>query len=71
MDWNDVAQDRDQWWAVMSTVMSLSGSKNLGTFRDWVTVRFSRINPLNIFSQLGIQYSPCVSEHNRNPAGDN
>ena len=34
MDWNDVAQDMDQWWAVMSTVMSLSGSKKLGTFCD-------------------------------------
>jgi hypothetical protein len=23
MDWIDLAQDRDQWWALMSTVMNL------------------------------------------------
>ena len=32
MNWIDVAQDRDTWWAVVSAVMNLWVPKNAGNF---------------------------------------
>ena len=31
-DWMDLAQNRDRWRALVSTVMNISGSKNAGNF---------------------------------------
>jgi hypothetical protein len=33
MDWNDMAQDRDQWWAFMNMVMNFQAEK--GLFCQW------------------------------------
>jgi hypothetical protein len=32
MDWIDMAQDRDRWWAVVSAVMNLRVLQNAGNF---------------------------------------
>jgi hypothetical protein len=32
MDWIHLAQDRDQWWAVVNTVMNLWVPYNVGNF---------------------------------------
>ena len=32
MDWIDMAQDRDRWWAVVSAVMNLRVPQNAGNF---------------------------------------
>jgi hypothetical protein len=43
MDWIDLAQDRDQWRAVVNTVMNLSVVKNAGKFLSSYTIgSFSR-----------------------------
>ena len=31
-DWMDLAQDRDRWWALVSTVMNLRVPENVGNF---------------------------------------
>jgi hypothetical protein len=43
MDWIDLAQDRDQWRALVNTVMNLGAPKNVGKFlSDCATGGFSR-----------------------------
>jgi hypothetical protein len=37
MDWNDLAQDRDRWQAVVHAVMKLQVAKNCGEFLDYLT----------------------------------
>ena len=32
MDWNELAQDRDRWQALVNTVMNLWVSQNAGNF---------------------------------------
>jgi hypothetical protein len=32
MDWIDLAQDRDRWWAVVNEVMNLRVTSNAGNF---------------------------------------
>ena len=32
MDWNDLAQDRERWWAFVNTVMNLQVPLNGGSF---------------------------------------
>jgi hypothetical protein len=36
MDWIELAQDRDRWWAIMNAVMHLSGSIKCGGFLAWL-----------------------------------
>jgi hypothetical protein len=43
MDWIDLAEDRDQWRAVVNTVMNLRGPLNAGKFSSSCTIGgFSR-----------------------------
>jgi hypothetical protein len=32
IDWIDLAQDRDQWWALVNMVVNFRGSYNVGKF---------------------------------------
>jgi len=36
MDWIELAQDRDSWWALVNVVMKPSGSIKYGEFLDWL-----------------------------------
>jgi hypothetical protein len=48
MDWIDPAQDRDQWRAVVNTVMNLRVSQNAGKFLSSCTIgSFSRRTQLH------------------------
>jgi hypothetical protein len=43
MDWIDMAQDRDQWWALVNTVINLRVAQNVGKFlSERATGCFSR-----------------------------
>jgi hypothetical protein len=42
VDWTDLAQDRDQWRALVNTIMTLRISQNMGKFlSSWATGGFS------------------------------
>ena len=36
MDWTELAQDSDWWWALVNAVMNLRGSIKCGEFLDWL-----------------------------------
>jgi hypothetical protein len=43
VDWTYLAEDRDQWRALVYTIMNLRVSKGAGNFFTiWVIIRFSR-----------------------------
>jgi hypothetical protein len=48
MDWIDLAQDRDQWWALVNTVMNLRAPYNVKKFLSSCTTNdFSRRTQLH------------------------
>jgi hypothetical protein len=51
MDWMQLAQDTDQWWAVVNTVMKLWAPLKLGNF---LTERPSASQKGNCFMELFI-----------------
>jgi hypothetical protein len=43
MDWINLAQNRDQWWALVKTVINRRGPKNVGNILSgWATGGFSK-----------------------------
>jgi len=34
MDWIELAQDRDRWWAIVTPIMNLRFPQNAGNFLD-------------------------------------
>jgi hypothetical protein len=43
IDWIDLAQDRDRWWALVNTIMNLRVPYNVGnSLTRWEPVNFSR-----------------------------
>jgi hypothetical protein len=47
VDWMHLAQDRDQWWAVVNTVMNLGVLYKAGNLlTSWVTISFSSMTLL-------------------------
>jgi hypothetical protein len=48
MDWIDLAEGRDQWRALVNTIMNLMVPKDAGKFLSGCTIRgFSRRAPLH------------------------
>jgi hypothetical protein len=55
MDWIDLALDRDQWRALVNTVMNLRIPQNVGMFlNSCTTVGFSKRVQLQGVSQYGV-----------------
>jgi hypothetical protein len=51
MDWIDLAQDRDQWKALVNTVLDVRVPLNVGKFlSDCATGGFSRMSSMELFS---------------------
>jgi hypothetical protein len=67
MDWIDMAQDRDQWMALVNTIMNRRFPKNVGNFLSSCTPsvfsRRSQLHGVTLVSHvwaLQMVSSPCV-----------
>jgi hypothetical protein len=53
VDWIQVDQDRDKWWALVNVVMNLGGAQKTGNFLPGlVTISFSRRTLLCVVRSL-------------------
>jgi len=41
MDWIDLAQNTDRWWALVNAAMNLRVPQNAGNLTSWEPVSFS------------------------------
>jgi len=52
MDWIELAEDRDRWWALVTAVMNLGVAYSAGNFlTSYKPVSFSRRTPLHEVSK--------------------
>jgi len=61
MDWFHLTQDRNQWWAVVNTIINLRDPLKAGNFLTvWMTVSFSRRTLLHEMSLMWLSWM-CVT----------
>jgi hypothetical protein len=68
MDWIDLAQDRDQWWVLVNTVMNLRGSVKHWEIHEYqIGCGFPKMTQLRRAS-----LHPCfqVGQRHRNTEGE-